>query len=241
MKKFRSQHRFILFGLFFIAIHLITCGQQENLPPKNFRNNLIKINLLTIAPLINGNNQKWLGFEYERFLKPNMSITGMADFGLFEDYTFTKYYDFFGEDEGFHYTSTHVRTWGYHLIPSFRYYFLATRIKKGQGFYVAGSFDFHQYFRRQEDYLSLTGESLNINSTTSRLSIGASLGGQYVAFSRLAIDLNINIFATMITIYNGDGTAETEPLHATWIFGENQGYGTVNLMIGYAFGGGKRK
>lgn len=239
--KERDFCRFYFFCLFFLCFSLFSKAQTDAIPKPDFRNNFVKLSLLPISQSINGHNQKWFGIEYERFLKQKISISITVDAGLFEDYTFIKYYDFFEEQDGFSYCQTDARTRGYHIIPALKYYFLATKNKKGQGFYLSGALDFSQYFKVTDIYYSATNSTDMFNSSTTRLSIGAFLGGQYVAFSRLAIDLNISIFASLFSVNNGKYSEVIKPLNALWIFDNNTGYSTVNLMIGYAFGGGKRK
>ena len=230
---------------YLFIILLLSCllaeAQNAGSPESNFRNNIIKLNLLPIIPAINGNNQKWIGIEYERFLNQRMSVSAMVDVGLFEDYTFIKYHDFFDENGGFSYTQQKAKTWGYHFIPSFKYYFLITKKKKGQGFYVAGNLDFNQYFKKTEDYQSQYSSYNYTYSSTTRMGAGATLGGQYVVFSRLVVDLNISIFTTLFSINQGEDATTIKPLHAIWTFNNDQSWGTVNLMIGYAFGGGKKE
>lgn len=231
------------FSYFLVAFLLISAFANAQITESisGFRNNLVKLNLLAVTPLFSGHNEKWIGIEYERFINQKMSFTLMSDVGLFEDYTFTKYHDFFDEYGGFAYTQQTTKTIGYHFLPSFRYYFLITKKKKGQGLYAAGQFDFNQYFMNSEFYHSTENTSNYNSSSTTRFGIGASLGGQYVAWSRLVIDLNVSIYAKVFSITNGEDTTETEPLNAQWVSDENNGWVTVNFMLGYAFGGGKKK
>ncbi|HEY9114120.1 MAG TPA: hypothetical protein VIN10_05430, partial [Bacteroidales bacterium] len=98
--------------------------------------------MLPIPSLANGNNQKWFGMEYERFLKKNITLGAMANLGLFEDYSYIQYNDYFNEYDGYSYVKQDFRTWGFHFIPYCKYYFLITNSKKGQGVYVGGNIDF---------------------------------------------------------------------------------------------------
>jgi hypothetical protein len=236
----RQLHKYIYLTLF-VLLSTFTAKPQSAYSTKNFRNNLLKLNLVAVAPLFSGHNEKWIGIEYERFINQKMSFALMSDVGLFEDYTFTKYHDFFDEYGGFAYTRQTTKTIGYHFLPSFRYYYLMTKKKKGQGLYVAGLLDFNQYFRKSEFYHSADKTSDYTSSSTTRLGIGASAGGQYIAWSRLVIDLNVSIFAKVFSTINGQDTSEAEPMNAQWSSSENNGWVVVNFMIGYAFGGGKRK
>jgi hypothetical protein len=236
----RHLHRYI-YLTWLVLLSAVTAIPQSADSTKSFRNNMVKLNLIAVSPLLSGHNEKWIGIEYERFINQKMSFTLTSDVGLFEDYTFTKYHDFFDEYGGFAYTQQTVKTIGYHFLPSFRYYFLTTKKKKGQGLYAAGLLDFNQYFMKSELYHSAENTSGYTSASTTRFGVGASLGGQYIAWSRLVVDLNVSIFAKVFSMTAGQDVAETEPLNAQWVSDENNGWVTVNFMIGYAFGGGKRK
>ena len=67
------------------------------------------------------------------------------------------------------------------------------------------------------------------------------LGGQYVAFSRLAVDANVNLYGRLFSTSGGETSEEIKPLNATWVSENNTFWLTFNVMVGYAFGGGKRK
>lgn len=218
-----------------VSIQLIAQEKPNN--DSAFHKNMIKINLIPIASSINGHNQKRIGIEYERFLNQKLSLYCPLDFGLYNDYTFIKYYDFFDEEEGFAYRQQEVSTLGYHIMPSIKYYFYNSRKKYGQGFYIAGNIDFNQYFTDDDVFYSLSGTYNHEDYSTTRLAIGCTLGGQFIAFSRLVIDLNISIFTTLISSNQG---METKPLHASWVFNNNNSWSTVNFSLGYAFGGGKK-
>jgi hypothetical protein len=234
-----SKYGSLLLLLQLLSVQLV--AQTTVIPKNSFRNNIIKINIIPIAESISGHNQKWLGIEYERFIKPGLSIGAIVNFGLFEDYSFTKYHDYFDEHEGFSHTREDVTTKGYHFIPGVKYYFLKTKKKKGQGIYLAGNLGFNQYFKKTVRYFSLDDSYTYANSSTTRMSIGAAAGGQFVAFTRLTIDLNISISTKLFSINKGQNNTEIAPLHATWVFNNNNSWSSVSLMIGYAFGGGKRK
>lgn len=227
----------LLLQLFFVQL----AAQNTSIPKNNFRNNIIKINVIPIAGSMSGHNQKWMGVEYERFLNPVLSLNALVNFGLFEDYIFTKYHDYFDENGGFSFTRKAVTTRGYHFIPTLKYYFLKSKKKKGQGLYLAGGFDFNQYFKKSASYFSNTATYKYKNASTSRMSVGVVAGGQFVAYTRLTMDLSISIFSKLFSVNNGENNTEIPPLDATWVFNNNNSWSAVSLTIGYAFGGGKKK
>jgi hypothetical protein len=232
-----AKNPHLLIMLFFFLILSQNAFAQEKINRKNE----IKLNLLPVSSLFNGHNQKWLGIEYERHIANRTSISTIINAGLFEDYTFIKYHDYFDEHEGFSYTKTNATTWGYHLIPSLKYYFIILNKTQESGFYLSGNLDFSQYFRKTRYFQSLSGNTSSSENSTTRLAIGASLGGQYIFFSRLIFGANISLFARLFSVNKDKSQDEIFPLNANWKFSGNTGWATANIMIGYAFRGGKRK
>ncbi|MDT8309527.1 MAG: hypothetical protein RQ866_08335, partial [Bacteroidales bacterium] len=73
---------------------------HDNDSLNSFKKNIIQINLVSLPPLFTNLNQKWIGIEYQRSINRNFSITLMTDLGKFQDYSFTKYHDYFDENQG---------------------------------------------------------------------------------------------------------------------------------------------
>ena len=239
MRKSLIRYYFLILCL--LAVSFPTLAQRNDSTAPVIRNNIIKINLIPVTQSFSGHNQLWTGIEYERFLQARLSIGALVNFGLFENYSFTKYHDFFDEDEGFSYTRTEVTTKGYHFIPSVKYYFLVAKRKRGQGLYASGNLGFNQYFRNSAIYSSRTNSYEYKNSSTTRLSIGATVGGQFVAFTRLTIDLNISLSGEIFSSTTAPDGSEIKPLDPMWTFNNDNCWSSINLAIGYAFGGGKKK
>ncbi len=237
----KSLIKYCFFILSFQLTAFPVIAQNNDSSDFIIRNNIIKIDLIPVTQAISGHNQIWTGIEYERYLKVKLSVSVLVNFGLFENYTFTKYHDFFDEEEGFGYTRKEVTTKGYHLIPAVKYYFWISKHKRGQGVYFAGNLGFNQYFKKSTTYFSGSDAYEYQNSSTSRVSIGATVGGQFVAFSRLAIDLNISLFGRLYSSNTGQDGSEIKPLDPIWTFNDDKCWSTVSLAIGYAFGGGKKK
>ncbi|HEY9113997.1 MAG TPA: hypothetical protein VIN10_04810, partial [Bacteroidales bacterium] len=145
------------------------------------------------------------------------------------------------EYDGYSYVKQDFRTWGFHFIPYCKYYFLITNSKKGQGVYVGGNIDFNYYLRNSSTYISSSNETEYDKLSTTRFAMGGLLGGQYIAFSRLVIDANVNFFGKLFSINGNQAKEEIQPLNATWVSENNNAWLTFNVMIGYSFGGGKRK
>jgi hypothetical protein len=216
-------------------------SQEKGQLKQNVRNNMVKVDLVPVIPLINGHNQKWVGLEYERLFHKKFSFDVSLDGGLFKDYTFIKYYNFFNEEMGFYHEDQNVTTRGYHFMPSFRFYFLQIKNTRGKGLYLGGILDYSQYFEKSSEYSSLTGITQNSKNTTSRLSLGLALGLQYTAWSRLVVDLNINFIAALFSGNKGDRTSALDPLIATWTYYNKVAWSSINFSMGYQFGKGKRK
>lgn len=228
----------------FLIISLIATSTslygQDSIPPV-FRKNIIKINFIPLIPLIGGQSQQWVGVEYQRYINNKISVSLLTDVGVFEEYTYKKYYDFFNQNEGFSFTQKDVITRGYHLIPSVKYYALQIESRPGQGLFVGGQVDFNQYFKESELYDARTQEEIKTSSKITRMGIGANAGIHYIAFSRLSIETELSFFFRVFENYAGNEALRTPPINAFWKSDNDAFWMTVQLMIGYAFGGGKQE
>ena len=230
----------------FLVIMFITLGPFFNLYGQDdsihsAKNNIIKINLISLPSLFNNLNQQWIGLEYQRILNRRISVSLLTDFGKFEDYTFIKYHDFFDEGQGFSYTQEDVIIQGYHLIPTINYYFISKPEKKGHGVYVSGKIDYYHYFMRKDIYQSATGQTEKYKNSTLRVNVGIGLGAQYIAYERFSLDLNISVFTKIFSHSTTEGLPELYPENSFWRNSNNTSWATINLMLGYSFGSGKKK
>lgn len=218
---------------------LMTNGQNDSL--NSFKKNIIQINLVSLPPLFNNLNQKWLGLEYQRNISRDFSSTLMTDFGKFQDYTFTKFHDYFDENQGFSYTTEEVRISGYHIIPSAKYIVLRPIQKSHFDIYVSMKFDYYQYFMKKKVFDSYSNKTDRFKISTYRFNIGGGAGVQYIAFSRLTVDLNISIFSKIYSNSSKNNIKELYPQNSFWKSSNNSSWATINLMLGYAFGNKKHK
>jgi len=233
--------------IIFIAVFILNIsfpygeiyGQADS--SKWDHSNIIKINLISLPPLFNKLNQKWLGLEYQRLLNKKLSLALSSDFGVFEDYTYIKYYDFFDEDHGFSYTQEDIFISGFHIIPSINYYPLNFGGKAGQGLFIAGKIDYYHYKMNKQYYNSLTNQTDHSHNTTDRLNIGVAAGAQYIIIRRISIDLNISFFTKIISYSDSETLTELYPENSFWRSNDNSSWATINLMLGYSFGANKSK
>lgn len=200
------------------------------------RKNIISINLISLPPLFNNLNQKWVGLEYQRIINNKLSLSIATYIGIFEDYTFTKYHDFFDEGQGFSYTRENVRMPGYHIIPSIRYELFRPIKKTSFAIYVTAKLDYYQYFMKKEIYESYTNNTESSRNMTYRFNIGGGVGAQYIAFERLSVDLNISLFTKIFSKSTSNQIPELYPENSFWKNANNSNWATINLMLGYAFG-----
>ena len=231
--KIRLINKVLLFVFFSLSTFILS-GQIDGI--KILRKNIISINLISLPPLITNQNQKWIGIEYSRVVNQRVSFSVTTDIGVFENYTYTKYYDFFDEDQGFSYISENVRIPGYHIIPSMEYVVFQLKKKADLGIYVAAKFDYYHYFLNKDIYYSSTDKSQTIYNTTYRFNIGAGVGMHYIAFKRLVLDLNISLFTKIYSKSSSDKSPELYPENSFWRSSNNSNWATINLMLGYAFG-----
>ena len=205
--KKMSHPLYRLFALLCLFALTLTGGistvEAQDSIPGVFRKNNIQINFIPLIPALSGQSQQWIGIEYQRYLKPNLSISALLNIGIFEDYTYKKYYDFFNQHQGFSYTQMDVTTRGYHIIPSAKYYYFLMDQRPGQGLYVGGKVDFNQYFKKSEYFDSGTQEAGNVDYSIFRIGLGSCIGIQYVAFSRLSIGVDLSFFFRVLAAGHG--------------------------------------
>jgi len=218
---------------------ICTVKAQDSIP-EVFRKNIVKINFIPIIPALSGQSQQWVGLEYQNYINSKFSVSLLLNTGIFEDYSYIKYYDFFNQQQGFSYTQMDVITRGYHIIPSAKYYYFLMNQRPGQGLYVGGKVDFNQYFKKSEYFNSGTQEAGNVNYSIFRIGIGSGIGIQYIAFSRLSIDVDLSFFFRILDQSTGSDQLKTPPINAFWKTDDDAFWATVQLMIGYAFGGGNK-
>lgn len=233
-----SFRRTGLIAIIILISFLNIMGQNDS--SQVLRKNIIKINLISLPPLFNNLNQKWIGLEYQRLLSKKLSFSVLIDFGIFQDYTFTKYHDFFDENGGFSYTQQDIFIPGFHFTPSINYYFIRSKNKSAQGIYVASKLDYYHYFMKTDIYHSSTGQTESYSNSTYRFNIGCGLGAQYVAYERFTLDLNISLFTKIFSGSTSTDIPELYPENSFWRSGDNSSWATINLMLGYAFGSRKK-
>lgn len=224
----------VIFGLFIIQLS----AQTDSI--SNLRKNAVKVNLISLPPLLNNLNQKWIGLEYQRVLNAKVSLSMIFDVGVFEDYTYTKYYDFFDEGLGFHYIQEDVKITGFHLIPTARYN-ITQPISNNFRVYFTTSIDYYQYTKREKVFESYSNNQVVFHNSTYRLNMGAGTGLQYIAFSRLVVELNVSLFTKLFSKSTNNELPELYPENAFWRNSNNSTWATINLMLGYAFGNNVKK
>lgn len=223
-----------------LLLFIMAVASAQTTPMPVFRKNLVKINLIPVIPALSGQSQQWAGIEYQRYIMPKLSVSALLNIGLFEDYSFRKYHDFFNQSQGFSYSERTVITRGYHFIPSAQYYFILIRKRPGQGFYAGGNIDFNQYFKNLETYSSLERKSEHSKYRITRLGIGPSAGFQYTFFDRLSFDIELSYYLRIYEHYSIDEELKTPPINAFWKTDEDSMWMTVQFMVGYAFGKHKK-
>jgi len=240
-KAVNSFTTIFLWALCFLFIFIATHEIKSQDTTSIVRKNIIKINFVPVIPAISGQSQQWIGIEYEWIKNSKLSFAFLSNIGLFEDYSYKKYYDYFNQHQGFSYTQKDIKTKGYHMIPSIRYHFLTSKKKSVQGMYLGGNLDFNQYFKKLSSHNSETDESTTSKLNTTRMGLGISMGAQYLAFSRLSLEVNISFFVEAFEVTSDINQLATPPINAFWKSDTDVFWSTVQIMIGYAFGRGKRE
>ena len=146
MKLIGSQLK-ILFVLIMIVLCCFNLKAQDS-KPKIFKNTFA----LDVVPFyydfFDYRKQIRVGIDYTRQFQSHWFLSIALDLGLFDDYSYIKYYDFFNQNQGFYSITQEASISGFHFLPSYNYYFFQSKRKQGQGFYGGGVIDMNYYRKK---------------------------------------------------------------------------------------------
>jgi len=222
--------------LFFCLLSFIYLGvKAQNTSDSVENKSIVKLDLVPFYnDLFDSRVQARVGLEYERLLSPDLSVSGYLDIGLYDQYTFTKYYNFFNENQGFYYTQLEVKIKGYHLLPACNYYYYQSADLKWKG-YFSGQSDLSFYHKNLEYRNSLTAESYSDTYNQIRLGIGLGPGIQRWIGKKFCIDFRTSLFFRLFNTLSKEDYIPLKSLDAQWTSNNYKSWWITNLKVGYAF------
>lgn len=206
--------------------------KTEHKPNKNY----IAIDVLPLYyDFFDYRKQIRIGVDYARQFKTHWFASVAIDCGLFDDYTFTKYHDFFNQNTGYYYEKQEVRITGFHILPSGNYFFWQSKSKPGQGMYCGALLDLNFYRKNLDTYNSQTLESSSDIIRQFKTGVGVSLGGKCYMGHHFFAEIKTSIFGKIIFTTSNKNSNAIKSINSHWTSGDNNFWWVSNLKLGYAF------
>lgn len=197
--------------------------------------NVVKIDYIPIQYDVSYYHQLRIGIEYERCVNNKSFASCYLDLGIYDEYTFKKYYDFFNQNQGLYYVQQDVLVKGFHVMPAYNYFLLKSKIKPNQGVYAGVIMDFHYYQKTLESFNSKTLDKTLNEYFQIKLGMGICLGAKYNISKHFFTELKTSVFVKIIKNTSAINKNEIRPLNAQWVDSKMNFWWVSNIMIGYAF------
>jgi hypothetical protein len=226
--------KFIMVLLLLLSFSCSLFAQKKQ--DSTFCKNDLKLDLVPFYfDFFDAREQIRIGFEYERMINRNFSVSCYIDAGLYDNYTFIKYYDFFNQNQGMYTVEQNVSIRGVHLIPSCNYWFYRAKKKANRGIYTGVILDFH-YYQKKLAYLNTqTFERTHEKYYQTGLGAGLDLGGRYGFGKHFFIELKTVFLGKIYRHANKQDVPLVKPLNAQWSDNKHNFWWISNLTLGYAF------
>jgi hypothetical protein len=212
------------------------CGFAQTGKDTSIYKNVIKIDLIPFYyDVFDYRQQIRVGLEFERRINPKSSVSCNIDAGMLDKYSFTKYYDFFSQQQGMYSVRRDVTINGFHIMPGYNYYLLRSAKKPLPGITAGGVIDFHYYLKKLDcsnsQTLEATANIYNQKTMGAGISTGAAYGFGTHWFAEIKTCLLVKIFNS-VSLQNMESV---KPLNAQWTDKKNNFWWFSNIKIGYAF------
>jgi hypothetical protein len=175
------------------------------------------------------------GIEYERYRTKKSSIACYMDFGLYDKYGFIKYYDFFNQNQGMYFIQQKILIKGFHLLPSYNYYFDTFKKRPKSGFFVGAIADVGFYWKKVDYINSSTLENYSDKYNQAKLGIGLSLGFKKYYGKHFFGELKTSALIKLYNYITEQGRNPVKSLDAQWTSPSYNFWWISNIKIGYAF------
>ena len=176
-----------------------------------------------------------VGISYDRYFKNHWLASVAIDCGMFNDYTFTKYFDFFNQHGGYYYIKQDIKITGFHLIPSGNYYLWQSHKKNQQGLYAGMIADFNYYNKNLTEFNSQTEGNNHQQSHQFRIGGGIKIGVKIFVGKHFFTEIKTSFLGKILLTSSSGTVTSIRPLNAHWTDANQNFWWVSNLNIGYAF------
>lgn len=228
----------ILFAFIIFMLFLMTFSGESKAEGKDtvMNNYAFKVDLVPLYfDFFDYRKQIRAGIDFEMKVTKRSFVSLYWDMGLYDDYKFTKYYNFFNQGTGFYSEDQRINIRGFHFMPSYIYYFWRSKVKLNQGMYAGAIVDFNYYRKNLETYNSQSGESSSGMKHQVRMGAGLSLGGKYYFGSHFFAEIKTSFLAKIFELSSQTYVPLIKPVNAQWVDKKNNFWWVSNLNFGYAF------
>mgnify|MGYP000607404161 CR=1 FL=1 len=174
-----------------------------------------------------------LGAGYSRNNHAAWFIAHYTDFGIYDKYTFTKYYNLFNENNGLYYVENKVFIAGIHYVPSFNFYLIRTKPGSINSIFSGIAMDFSLYHKQHTHFNSSTGLETESHYRQFRVGAGVQMGSRYRLSKRFFTEMRMSFFTNVMNYRNDDESTPIRSLHALWTRNDYKLWLTANICVGY--------
>lgn len=230
MKRFVLQIQLIL--LLFEIVPLISAAQDA----PEIKKNVVKLDIIPLYyNFFDYRKQRRVGIEYEREIKRASFLGCYLDLGLYDDYSYTKYYDFFNQAQGIHYIKQDVVIKCIHILPSYMESATNDRDKNGFMLKMGCVGDFQCYHKDISIRNSLMNETSHLKYNQYRIGVGPGASLYYPLNGRISLEVRTSFIVEFFVKSTAENVSEIRPLDAQWAEKNYTGWWISNIKIGYAF------
>ncbi|OFX32752.1 MAG: hypothetical protein A2X08_06815 [Bacteroidetes bacterium GWA2_32_17] len=196
----------------------------------------IKIDLLPLYnDFFDNRVQIRVGCEYEQEFLKKSSVSCYIDAGLYDKYKFIKYYDFFNQQQGLYSIEQDVLIIGFHIIPSYNYYFYTFKNHPNEKLFSSIVLDFGYYKKELTYYNSQTNDRYSDSYNQNKLGVGLSLGYENQFGKHFSLEIKTSFLTKVFNYVSENGRISIKSLDAQWTSTNCNFWWVSNLKIGYAF------
>lgn len=219
-----------IIGLFLcFSVH-----SQEKKDSVAFKNS-VKFDFVPILYDVAYYHQLRLGLAYERNLNLKTFVECNLDFGIYNEYSYTKYYDFFNQNQGLYYVQQDVLVKGFHFLPAYNYFLIPSKSKLNQGVYAGVLVDFHYYNKKLNTFNSQSFEKTDEKYFQTKSGMGLCFGYKYGLTKHIFAEIKTSLLVKIFSYTSAKNKNEMLPLNAQWVDSKYRLWWVSNVMISYAF------
>jgi hypothetical protein len=196
----------------------------------------IKVDLVPFySVLFDTRKQVRVGIEYqvENYKKHFWGVH--LDAGMYDDYTYFKYYDFFNQNTGLYFKQQDVKAYGFHLMPAWHYRLAKCGSNKKVQCHIGVTADINAFEKIVKNYHSQTSEKNRYTFKQGRVGLGVHGAAAWRLASYFRMELKTILVARVFMLQSESGMKDIKPYKALW-FDDRQRFWLIpQLSVCYDF------